>query len=273
MKKTVIIHAGFHRCASTATQDLIRQQRAAIETTGTTIMLREDLAGWLSGRQLRLLYRYRPEGLTSRLRLWLVKRMLRKTRANRVLISEELLLGLMPGVRERGFYPNFGNFLSAMHALSDEFDIQLRFIVRRPDRFLESAYAFRVPRGLLGDFQSYLGTIGPDAGRWLPLLRQVEQCGLGRQTRFGVLEDLLGRDAGPAIMDFIGMADAATDTARLPRGNRRPHSSEIQALVGEGTQTGFSESQRAGFLASLEQDNDVFLCHPCVDATSDIWRD
>lgn len=268
-RQQIIIHAGFHRCASTATQNLLRRNRAAIEASGVKLLLREDLEGLLSGRQLRLLYRHQDQSMICRLRLWLVKRMLRRLRAKYILVSEELLLGLMPGVRDRGFYPHFGNFLAAIKALAEDFDIQLKFIVRRQDRFLESAYAFRVPRGTKVPFKEYVNRIGLGNVSWLSLVRQVEAAGLADQTSFTTIEGLPKGGEGNWILHFLEVGYGAQGPQRLS-GNRRKPKAELAALA--GTQDlGFTESDRAAFLAQHKADNDAFLAHPVICAPPSTW--
>jgi len=271
--KKIIIHAGFHRCASTAVQDMLRDYRASIEALGTTVLLREDLEGWLSGRQLRLLYRCERGSLVSALRLKLAQRMLARLPTDRVVISEELLLGLMPGVRDAGFYPHFSNFLTAVKALAKSFDVELRFIARRQDRFLESVYAFRVPRGLRASFPDYVASIGLEKVSWLGLLRQVEEAGLQGCCRFGVLESAPAAARGQWAMDFLGLGDVATGQEIRLSGNRRRSEAELLDMLGAHKQVGFTDEERAAFLTQHAADNAAFLAHPMVDAPADVWND
>jgi hypothetical protein len=272
-RQQIIIHAGFHRCASTAVQDMLRARRAAIEATGTALLLREDLEGWLTGRQLRLLYRHQDDSLVSSLRLKLVASMLKRIRADRIVISEELLLGLMPGVRDTGFYPHFGNFLSAVKALSRSFDIELRFIARRQDRFLESAYAFRVPRGTRLSFPDFVAPIGLENASWMRLLRQVEEAGLASACRFGVLESMPRAKRGRWAMNFLGLDELAPGEEIRLSGNRRLTETELIDILGTPKQVRFTDAERAAFLERLTADNAAFLAHPMVNAPADAWRD
>lgn len=268
--KKLIIHAGFHRCASTTVQDLLRRNRSAIEASGGALLLRENLAGLLTGRQLRLLYRHAGGNTASRVRLALVSRMFRRMKADRILVSEELLLGLMPGVVPgTGFYPGFTPFLKAMSVLSEQFDIHLRFIARRPDRFLESAYAFRVARGLRCSFPDFVASIGADNVRWLPLVQAAEKAGLAGQTRIGVLEAL--PPSGDAVLQFLGLSDISDDCRTFPKGNKSPDNARLKGLLGPNAVTGFTNEERAAFLAAGKKDNDAFLTHSIVDVAPGVW--
>lgn len=270
--KKITIHAGFHRCASTATQDLLRRHRAEIEASGGALLLREDLSGWLTGRQLRLLYRHRRGSLLCKARLALVRRMLAGVKADRIFISEELLLGLMPGVRDQGFYPHFGNFLLAVKDLSRSFDVALRFVVRRQDHFLESAYAFRVPRGLRKSLPDYVATIGPGNVSWFRLLTAIEDAGLGDQCRFMPLEGLKRGD-GSAMLRFLGVDGPINEKRRFGRGNPRRGADELRRLLGGDTQVAFTDEDRAALLALHQDGNRAFLKHAMVHADPAVWDD
>jgi|GEM_PF-1713659 len=269
-RQHIIIHAGFHRCASTAVQDLLRARRPVIEASGTALLLREDLEGWLAGRQLRLLYRHKAGSLPSAVRFALAKSMLRRTGAARVLISEENLIGMMPGVAETRFYPHFRAFLKAVKLLSQDFDISLRFITRRPDRFLESAYAFRVVRGLRMPFPAFLEAVGQDAADWSRLAAEVEAAGLLGLTRFACLEAWGQENPGAAALAFLGHADAADGDLKFS-GNRRRTADELQAVVGEGVEVGFTDAGRQAFLNRHADAMKAFLVSPMVDAAADPW--
>ncbi|WP_068304417.1 hypothetical protein [Kordiimonas lacus] len=272
-RQQIIIHAGFHRCASTAVQDMLRARRTAIEATGTALLLREDLQGWLTGRQLRLLYRHQDDSLVSSLRLKLVASMLQRIRADRIVISEELLLGLMPGVRDPGFYPHFGNFMRAMKRLAKSFDVDLRLVARRPDRFLESAYAFRVRQGLREAFPDYVARIGEQDVSWLRLVREVERAGLTANTRFTCLESWPKERAGHAVLEFLGLDTVAGDTPIKLSGNPSWSADRLQATLEAPLQVAFTDVERTAFLSRLTADNAAFLAHPMVNAPADAWRD
>ncbi len=269
-RQQIIIHAGFHRCASTAVQDLLRDRRAAITASGTALLLREDLEGWLTGRQLRLLYRHEGGSMLSALRFSLAKSMLKRTGARRVLISEENLIGMMPGVTDTRFYPHFRAFLKAVKVLTRDFDVSLRFVVRRPDRYLESAYAFRVMRGLRMAFPEFVAAAGEGAADWSKLALEVEAAGLAGVTRFACLEAWGQENPGAAALAFLGHADAAEGDLKFS-GNPSRTSAELQAVVGEGLEVGFTDAGRQAFLNRHAGAMEAFIASPMVGADARLW--
>jgi len=201
--KKVIIHAGLHRCASTAVQSLLRRNREAIEATGTRLLLREDMMSGFFGLSLRLLYRHRQYLPQAQARLLRARTGLRATRADTVLISEENLIGMMPGLFSHRFYPHLPHFISALALLSRTVEIHPRFIVRRQDRFLESVYAFRVFRGYTLSFPDFLASTGARSLSWFMLVRQLERYGLDKSARLVPLEAWPQAGAAAHAMAFL----------------------------------------------------------------------
>lgn len=268
-RKQIIIHAGLHRCASTAIQDMLRANQQAIEAAGFALLTRPQLEGPLFGRQLRLLYRHAPGSWTAKARLALVRGGLDRIAADKILISEENLAGVMPGVLDNRFYPHWNAFLAAVKALSLDFDVRLKLVVRRQDRYLESAYAFRVVRGLRQSFPEFLASIGPEHISWLSLSRAIEAAGLADLTNMSPMESWPPDDPGMWAAHFLELGGIITPAHSRLGGNQRPAVKKLQALI--GTQVTFTDEERAAFLAMHADDNVAFLNHPMVQAAPSVW--
>ncbi len=202
--KKVIVHAGFHRCASTAIQSLLLRRRAEIEATGTRLLLRDDLMTGFFGQSVRLLYRHRQYLPQAQVRLARARTGLKASRADTILISEENLVGMMPGLFSHRFYPSLAHFIRALALLSRSVEIHPRFVVRRQDRFLESVYAFRVFRGYTLSFADFLASTGARSLSWFMLVRQLERYGLDRTARLALLEAWPKEEAPAMAMEFLG---------------------------------------------------------------------
>lgn len=213
--KKVIVHAGLHRCASTAIQSLLERRRTDIEAAGTRLLLRDDLMTVFFGQSIRLLYRYRRYLPQAQVRLARARAGLKAARADTTLISEENLIGMMPGLFSHRFYPNLPYFIRALALLSRSVDIHPRFVVRRQDRFLESVYAFRVLRGYTLSFPDFLASMGARSLSWFMLVRQLERYGLDRSARLVPLEAWPKEEAPAQAMAFLDHSHVP-----LPHGER-----------------------------------------------------
>lgn len=201
--KKIIVHAGLHRCASTAIQSLLERCRADIEGAGTRLLLRKDLMPGFFGQSVRLLYRHRQYLPQAQVRLARARAGLKATRLDTTLISEENLIGMMPGLFSHRFYPSLPYFIRALALLSRSVDIHPRFVVRRQDRFLESVYAFRVFRGYTLSFADFLASTGARSLSWFTLVRQLERYGLDRTARLVPLEAWPKEQAPALAMAFL----------------------------------------------------------------------
>jgi hypothetical protein len=190
-----------------------------VEAAGTRLLLREDLTEGALGASLRLLYRHRNYAPVSHVRLSRARRGLAAMRAERVVISEENLVGMMPGLFSHRFYPNLPHFIRALAFLNRTLDIHPRFVVRRQDRFLESVYAFRLVRGYTLSFPDFLASVGAKSLSWFVLIRQLERYGLDRTARLVPLEAWSRQEAASKAMAFLDHADVSLDAKERLSGN------------------------------------------------------
>jgi hypothetical protein len=151
------------------------------------VVLHDDIEQWRPSASVA--------GMRSLLqRLWSTASAVRGAR--QLVISEENLLGLMPGHRAaRGVYASHRLALRALQLAAHASELHVRWIVRRQDRFLESVYAFRVSRGATEGFESFAARIGPGL-RWAGIARAFASSGL-TDARIQLFEDLF-RDATDA---------------------------------------------------------------------------
>ena len=91
LEKHVIFHVGAHRCGSSTTQGILDSLRDHLASYDVAVLLRRDLINESKLRRLRLLHRQPFGALPAAMAL-------RKISNERALISDENILGLMPGI-------------------------------------------------------------------------------------------------------------------------------------------------------------------------------
>jgi len=202
--KKLTLHLGMHRCASTTTQNLLRANRALLAERGIGVILRADMEAMpaLDMRLWHRRYKLDPRGWGA------VERFVDAVDAMaepHVVVSEENLVGTMPGVLDRQFYPHFEHLLNRLASLKARFDLQLRFVMRRQDRYLESVYAFRVARGLAEDFDSFRASFPPAAFDWTKITAALDKYGLAGQNRIAVMDDWRGPALNRHLATLLGL--------------------------------------------------------------------
>ena len=128
--KKLIVHMGAHRCASSATQAFLRRNRATI-AHHMCIMLRDDLTAEKHGIAMNRFHRYRWWHPARRREVAATMRAIKALPEDTILVSEENLMGIMPGHQGQGFYPGFDGFCAALSRLSRVADVHPRLVVRR----------------------------------------------------------------------------------------------------------------------------------------------
>lgn len=215
--KTLTLHLGMHRCGSTTVQNFLRANREALRQQGIAVLLRPDLK---ADRALDMRTWHRRLALDPR--MWdHTGRLVRRLKAidpNHIIISEEGLISLMPGLKSRTFYPHIEVFLKRLRPLRSQIDLRLRFIVRRQDRFLESVYAFRLFRGLTDDFETFHRSFPPECFDWNHIAGALERSGLADQTRIAVLEAMPLPRIADTLNEFLD-CDLA-EPLSVNRGNK-----------------------------------------------------
>ncbi|TNE62378.1 MAG: hypothetical protein EP335_12350 [Alphaproteobacteria bacterium] len=217
--KQLIVHMGAHRCASSAVQALLRRNRATLEAAGVALFLRADMEEADARVDARGLFRASWRNPTA---LWRAHRFRQAVMAlphDRIVISEENLIGTMPGQYDGLFYPGFSRFLNALVPLGAQLDLVPRMIVRRQDRFVQSAYAFRVAFGLAQAFPAFVKDLDLQGLSWLRLATGVDRTGLADRFRFQPLEAWPRAEAAARASAFLGLADVLPAADETLKGN------------------------------------------------------
>ena len=225
-RKQAIVHAGLHRCASTSIQNLLEALRPGIEASGTDLILRSDIAGDPRLKHFRAIPRANSTGLAGWWRRNRGGAALASFSRERLLISEEALLGTMPGFREMGFYPR-QNQIWAAFAGWGAYEVHPRLVVRRQDTWLESVYAFLVARGTATGFDEFFKDAEPSHMRYTALLNTLDGFNLLGRTRIGVLEDWTERGTLKSALELFDLTGNADDFHFQSHRRMPPHALPI----------------------------------------------
>ena len=186
------------------------------------------------GMDLRRLHRYHTINPIWQKKLKHTVQALDDSRHDTIVASEENLMGTMPGVRSKGFYPHFHRLVRGMGRLQMMLDgkvtIAPRLVIRRQDKYLESVYAFRVSRGMDRDFHRFVRSATRRSISWLRLARHLASLPSPVEPRIALLEAWpKGRAAAQALQFLIGDHDLEPSVRRLT-GNTR-HSPVALRLI------------------------------------------
>jgi hypothetical protein len=153
-RQRLIVHLGFHKAGSTFLQSsLLASARAA---AGDLRFLPGGIAATQAVSSLatqKLLRTLKDRGDTSAA-FQDLRHCLAEARGH-IILSNENLLGDQLGQNTGDLYPLAPEVVRAFDVLSDAYDIEYVFYVRRQDEFIESTYLNLVRDGMLVDFQSY----------------------------------------------------------------------------------------------------------------------
>lgn len=245
--KKLILHLGAHRCGSTAIQNLLGGKRAELERLGVGLILRRDMK---DGRfDIRRLHRFNSFNPFWHWRLKGLAEQIIRLPHQTILVSEENLIGTMPGVLDAGFYPYFGSMIKGLSALqrllSRHCSIHPRIVVRRQDRFIESVYAFRVSRGLDVSFDAFLKQIQADQLSWAAMLNDIERVIPGVDSKFAVLEAWPRHEGAQKVLEFLSLPDVLGEKPQRLIGNARFDAERLRVLLA-ANQAGFNAHKGFG---------------------------
>jgi len=219
----IIVHMGLHRTATTTVQARLRTARAELAAAGTALILREDMK---QNRKLDM-RKWHKKSLLGKVRK--VRKSVQsfalaveRLKADTVIVSEENLIGTMPGVKgggvkKSGFYPHYSTFIQSLQQLDTYEEVYPRLVLRRQDHFLESVYAFRVARGLTLDFPEFINSFGDCDFSWQPFKEALKP--FGDRAQIAMLEDWGDRSSlARKALAFIG---ASVEEPAWGGGNQR----------------------------------------------------
>ena len=185
------------------------------------------------GMDLRRLHRYHTVNPIWQKKLKHTAQAIHDSRYDIIVASEENLMGTMPGVRSKGFYPHFSRLIRGVERLRrmlDDVVIAPRLVIRRQDKYLESVYAFRVSRGMDRDFDNFVRRATKRPISWLRLARHLQSLPEPVEPKIALLEAWpKGRSAVQALQFLIGEHELEPAVRRLT-GNTR-HSAVALRLI------------------------------------------
>ena len=201
-------------------QNLLRANKGLLAERGIGMILRADM---MADSRLDMRAWHRRKAFDPRMR-GAPKRFIAAVEAmpfDHVIVSEESLLSTMPAVREHSFYPFAEKFLECLEPLSQHFDLRLRFVVRRQDRYVESVYGFRLVRGLPEDFRTFLAAFPEECFDWCKFTAALDRRGLTNNSRFAVMDHWLGLELNQYLaalvdIDPVGLALNSRGNPSLP---------------------------------------------------------
>lgn len=224
--RKLIIHMGAHRCGSTAVQSMLRREQTELLAHDIKVLLRADMVA--GGVDLRRLHRYHSVNPIWQKKLKDTVFAVDNIENDTMLVSEENLMGTMPAVRSKGFYPHFGRLVRGMERLGamlpDQVSIEPRLVVRRQDRYLESVYAFRVSRGLAQGFDRFLKNVTKSSISWCRLAQQLEKLQPAISPKIALLEAWPKPTAADQALRFlVGPNECRLSSGRLTGNTRHSH--------------------------------------------------
>jgi hypothetical protein len=239
--KRVVFHVGVHRAGSSTIQGILERRREELARRGTAALVREDLTrGRLIGRLLAM-HRGALNGIPA---VWPIRRL----PGSGVVVSEENLLGTMPGHRSDGLYPGHARAIRGLRLLGRAFDVRVRWIVRRQDRFIESVYAFRVSRGATVDFHSFVARSGGHL-RWLPVARALAASGL--DVRIALFEELFDAGTEARVGELLEIEGSEAWREPLRRGNVGMRGPALNIVRFLNREAGLDARERRAAIAAL----------------------
>ena len=212
---------------------MLRREQDQLQKMGVRVVLRADMVS--GGMDLRRLHRFSTMNPIWQTKLKKAAEALDETSAHTLLASEENLMGTMPAVRSKGFYPHFTRLTRGLARLSkmveEKATIAPRLVIRRQDRYLESVYAFRVSRGLAQGFDSFVRSVTKTKVSWLALAKSLGGLPANVQPQIALLEAWPKPKAGDKALAFlIGDHDVQMQTKRLT-GNTRHSETALRLML------------------------------------------
>lgn len=157
MQKTVIWHIGAHKCATTSFQTALSEECKKHED----VLL---IAPKSPDPVVDTLRRYIWEAVDHFDTSSLIK-LITETRKQRIIISDENLLGKMPGL-SRGFYPRSHLLRNIIDETGRSFETTVLVQSRETSSYLKSCHKFRLSTGLGMDYAEFLQFLDLSSFRW-----------------------------------------------------------------------------------------------------------
>ncbi|MGQ7793924.1 hypothetical protein ACUN0C_16065 [Faunimonas sp. B44] len=209
----ILLHAGLHRCATTAFQFWLEAERANLAGAGIAVLTPQSTPGTPFSALARNAARASPAAAgAARLEAWLRDYVAEIAgRSEWLVVSEENLFGPMPGVRPRLMAGLDAGAAILRRALPDA-EIHVLVALREPKRFLASAYKFRLSVGDVRPPEAFAVSLDP--------------AGLSFRTLFDRLVAAFGRER-VALVDFerivATQGEEYIDRAERITGRAWPH--------------------------------------------------
>lgn len=263
--KKLILHLGAHRCGSTAIQTMLSRGRDSLAKDNVGVCLREDMAR--GECDLRRLHRYRSFDPLAVMKLKRLAKQIKRQPYDVFVVSDENIMGTMPGVLGSQFYLYFprlmNGILKLQQYLRGDYSVHPRILVRRQDHYIESVYAFRVSRGLQLDFDEFLAGIKMQSLSWLQLGKVLQQTSGVLSPQISVLESWLKETAMRDAERFLCLPEAQEAATSRLSGNMRRNNSELRLILA---------LNRAGIDLELAKSANVFSYPVRADTDADIER-
>ena len=208
---------GVHRAASTAIQNYLDWSRSGLLKYDVSLLVPADSRGQVyKGHFTKL----KNLSALSPRKLYLEKRLsglLNKIATDMVIISEENLIGTMPGQDTPfGFYPRSPRFFQTLDRWSAQYEIHPRLIVRSQDKWIQSLYAFRVFRGLKASFGEFVKSIPKGLLDWNRIWSALNANGLDKNSHAVWLDDVKGQGFHEWLPEFLDIPSAALGPQKIP---------------------------------------------------------
>jgi hypothetical protein len=254
----IVIHIGLHRAASTSFQRYLRRHEERLEEAGVLVvtpkLYRQSGFGLFRDLLGERIERLGAEGAAETLRELIA---LHASEADTLLISDENLLGYMPGKMARA--SSHRHLIARLaRELSRDHEVNLVVILREHVRYLVSIYGLMIMRGDKHEFDEFVGGIERESMMLTPLLATLgEESGASRLSIHA--QEQIAADHGADFLGRIGMLlGRKLPAGKLPVANASlpgPMMVVLRRLAGRGIVVANAKNERAGELANaLAQD-------------------
>lgn len=221
----VVFHIGAHKCATSSVQQGLASY--AERTPGLAYLPPTRPSERTEGRepnpQLKALIRLagRDDGPSvGAVVEGLVRLIEAEAGCERIVISDEYMLGPMPGLGWR-FYPRAAALREALDGVARRFKVSVFLQSREPAAFLKSCHRFRVRFGLTLGYDAFLDRFALDTLSWTALGKTLFE-GAGFDWRVLPLETLVDPARAEATAAALRFVLPAWDLADVPLASANP---------------------------------------------------
>ena len=187
------IHLGAHKTGTTHAQDLLALNRGALADQGLDFLPRDPFRDHRVNRRIINGYRRCAFFRSKRPSLQDLVKPLRLG-PERVLISEESIIGSPPDLLLPSFYPRLEERLNAWAKAAADEKVTTYLSIRDPGQILVSAYCHAVRYSkITSDFDAYCDQQANDMPSWLPLIQRIKSVLPDWPLRVWRFEDYIGR--------------------------------------------------------------------------------